>query len=408
MKPEPLSGDLSSESTRPARIGIDVTAANTQGGGIGRFTRELVRALLDLDGRAHFHLFSARQTSGPSFSNPWPAAANVTYQEAPFDERWLYRLWYRLRLPFPVQWVTGPLDLFHSPDFVLPPVAKGIPTMLTVHDLSFVHYPQTFPPNLVAYLNRVVPWSIHRATHVLADSQATRNDLIDIWNVSADKITVLYGGVNERFRPIADMTRLEKMRAKYGLTDKPYLLSVGTLQPRKNYAMLIRAFRQIAARWPHNLIIAGDRGWLFDETLAEVERQGLEERVRFIGFVDDADLPTLYSGATLFAFPSLYEGFGLPLLEAMACGAPVISSDASSLPEVARGVGGEEVAVLLSPHQEGDWTAAIEQLLEEPARRKRMKALGFEQASRFSWRKTAAKLGELYDWLLEKPTSLQA
>ena len=136
------------------RIGIDVTSALTQGGGIGRYTRELVRALVSLDKSNDYQLFSARIQDQPPVPNPLPQASNVTYHQAPLSERWLYRLWYRARLPLPVQWKTGKLDLFHSPDFVLPPTSGNIPTLLTVHDLSFIYYPETFPKTLVAYLKQ--------------------------------------------------------------------------------------------------------------------------------------------------------------------------------------------------------------------------------------------------------------
>lgn len=377
------------------RIGLDVTSALTQGGGIGRYTRELVRALVGLDnGRFTFRLFAAKQTGLPAVPNPLPTAAHTQLRTAPLSEPWLYRLWYRARLPIPVQWVTGPLDLFHSPDFVLPPVGGRIPTLLTVHDLSFVHYPDVYPVVLVNYLNRVVPWSIGRATHVLADSAATRRDLMETWQVPPEKITVLYSGVDEQFRRVEDEGVLTAVRAHYGLGDAPYLLTVGTVQPRKNYQMLIRAFAPIAATWPHNLIIAGGKGWLYEAMLEEVTRQGLEGRVHFIGFVADADLPALYSGADLFLFPSLYEGFGLPLLEAMQCGVPVITSNASSLPEV---VG--ETAVLLPPHQPQPWIEAMQTLLADPQHRRQLAAAGPHRAAQFTWQSAARQLLQLYQSL---------
>ena len=152
------------------QIGIDVTSALTQGGGIGRYTRELVRALVNIETNNHYTFFSAKIADAPPVRDPLPSGSTIAYRPAFLSERWLYRLWYRLRLPLPVQFFTGRLDLYHSPDFVLPPLAGDIPTLLTVHDLSFVHFPETFPAVLVDYLNQVVPWSVSRATHVLADS----------------------------------------------------------------------------------------------------------------------------------------------------------------------------------------------------------------------------------------------
>lgn len=377
-----------------ARIGIDVTAALTQGGGIGRYTRELVQALVIQETGANFRLFSARPPAALPVPQPLPQADNVDFFPTRLSERWLYRFWYRLRLPLPVQWKTGKLDLFHSPDFVLPPVNGRIPTLLTVHDLSFIHYPDTFPPALVNYLNQVVPWSVGRATHILADSRATKDDLLEFWRVSPEKVTVLYSGVNPDFKP-ATVEQETAVREKYNLGNTPYLLGVGTIQPRKNYQMLIQAFQPVAARFPHNLYIAGGKGWLYDEMMAEISRQGLDGRVRFIGFVADADLPMLYSGASLFLFPSIYEGFGLPLLEAMACGVPVVTSNVSSLPEV---VG--ETAVQLSPFDKQVWTDAMLNLLLDPLEREKLTSDGFKRVTLFSWQRSANQLLKIYTDLL--------
>jgi len=382
-------------------IGFDVTAALTQGGGIGRYTRELIAALVRESPDYTYKLFSARPPAVLPVPDSLPDAPHVIHRAAPVDERWLYRLWYRARLPLPVQLVLGPIDLFHSPDFVLPPVSGGIPTILTVHDLSFVHYPETFPDNLVSYLNRVVPWSVRRARHVLADSFSTKNDLQTLWKTPEEKITVLYSGVNERFRPVTDAADLAAVRRRYDLGDAPFVLSVGTVQPRKNYPFLVRAFGPVAERFPHSLVIAGGRGWLSEELPAEIERQGLGGRVRLAGFVDDADLPALYSAADLLAFPSLYEGFGLPLLEAMACGTPVISSDASSLPEVVRS-DDAEAAMLLSPHDETAWSAGMLRVLGDADLRRQLIAAGRDRVARFSWRTAAQQLSALYQMLLEE------
>ncbi len=378
------------------RIGIDVTSALAQGGGIGRYTRELIRALATIDTTDELHLFSARIPDSIPLPEPLPTADNVTYHSAPLSERWLYRLWYRLRLPAPVQLVTGSLDLFHSPDFVLPPTSGNIPTLLTVHDLSFLHYPATFPDALVDYLNRVVPWSVNRATHILADSAATKEDLMSLWHVPAEKVTVLYSGVNEQFKPLQDNKKIMAVRQKYGLDLQPYVLAVGTVQPRKNYQMLIRAFRPTAMHLPHNLAFVGGKGWLDGGMKSEVEAQDLKKRVRFTGFVADEDLPALYCGASLLAFPSLYEGFGLPVLEAMACGLPCIISDASSLPEV-----GGDAAILIPPTNEAMWAEAILDLLTDEKKQAQMVEAGLKQARAFSWIKAARELVQVYDFLLE-------
>jgi glycosyltransferase involved in cell wall biosynthesis len=382
-------------------IGFDATSALTQGGGIGRYTRELIRALVAEAPDLHFKLFSARPPVVSPIPDSLPIASNVTRHPAPFGEQWLYRLWYRARMPIPVQFFTGRLDLFHSPDFVLPFVGGRIPTLLTVHDLSFVHYPETFPSRLTSYLNRTVPWSIRRSDHILADSISTRNDLKSIWNVPVEKVTVIYGGVDERFQPASDEAKAA-VRARYDLGAAPLILSLGTVQPRKNYEFLVRAFEPVARQAPHSLVIVGGKGWLDEGLSAEIERAGLTGRVRLAGFVADADLPALYSAADLFVFPSLYEGFGLPILEAMACGVPVITSNASSLPEVAMGDHGVPAAVMLSPHEEFAWTEAILRLLKDRDTRRNLAEAGLAQSTRFRWQKAAKELASLYRALLGK------
>jgi glycosyltransferase involved in cell wall biosynthesis len=389
---------MSASDDNISRIGIDVTPAVTQGGGIGRYTRELVRALVKTPGKIDrdYVLFSAKQPKDLPVPDPVPSGENITYRQAPLNHKWLYRLWYRFKVPAPVQLFTGQLDLFYSPDFVLPPVRDDIPTLLTVHDLSFVHFPEAFTPALVRYLNQVVPSSISRSSHVLADSQATKDDLVDIWSVPPHKITVLYSGVSQAFRPVTGKDHINNVRKKYGLGDWPYVMSVGTLQPRKNYEMLIKAFQPVAEKSALCLLIAGGKGWMFERMLAEVEAQGLGDRVFFLGFVDDDDLPALYSEATLFLFASLYEGFGLPLLEAMACGVPVMTSNASSLPEVAG-----SAAVQLPPDNPNLWTSTMLDLLEDASWRTELVASGFRQVRQFTWSKSAQQLLSIIDRMLD-------
>lgn len=378
-----------------ARIGIDITSALAQSGGIGRYTRELIDAVVRLGTEFNFTLFSARQPNNFNADRVFSLTGNVSFKEIPISERWLYRIWYRLRLPISVQNFTGSMDLFHSPDFVLPPVSRRVPTLLTVHDLSFIHFPEAYTDNLVSYLNRVVPWSIKRASHILADSQATQEDLINHWKIPQDKITVLYSGVSKNFKPVTTPKEIRRVRMKYKLGDGPYLISVGTVQPRKNYQMLIKAFRKVADKYKHNLIIVGGMGWMHEPILDEIRLQKLEGRVRFLGFIDDRDLPALYSAATLFAFPSLYEGFGLPILEAMACGVPVIASDASSLPEVAG-----DAALLLPANDVEAWAHNMLDLLEDMSSRMKMVGAGFLRARRFTWTQSARDLVMVYKNLL--------
>jgi glycosyltransferase involved in cell wall biosynthesis len=375
------------------KIGIDYTSAATQGAGIGRYTRELMRALLTLpsDNSYSFFYASRNRIQPSAFSRP-PSAIH----RLPFHDKWLMRMWHRLRLPIPVELITGRVDLFHSPDFTLPPTLPGVPTLLTVHDLSFIRDPASAWPSLRNFLNKAVPRSVQRATHVLADSQATKADLIELFGTPAEKVTVLYSGVEARFVPIHDRAEINRVCAKYQLS-RPFILSVGTLQPRKNYGRLIEAVGRVASIVPHHLVITGGKGWMYETIFEQVKQSGLEGRVHFPGFVDDADLPALYSAADLFAYVSLYEGFGLPLLEAMACGTPVIGSNTSSLPEV---IG--EVGLQVNPHSVDDIARTLQQMIDQPELRERSIGAGLERAKTFTWDKAARELLSIYDQITLK------
>jgi len=364
------------------RIGIDYTAAARQGGGIGRYSRELVRALLELDSPHEYTLFAAAGGLGRRRWRP-PDRPGVSVRSVPLSDEWLARIWHRARVPVPVEAVTGPLEAFYSPDFVLPPTRRRTRTLLTVHDLSFLHYPEHFVPKLVHYLADVVPRSVARADRVLADSAATRADLIARLSVPAAKIEVLYSGVEPRFRPEREPGERRRVLGRYRVGERPYILSVSTLQPRKNYVRLIQAFSSVTE--DVRLVIAGGRGWLYEDIFAEAAKCG--DRVRILGFVDDADLPALYRGAALFAFPSLYEGFGLPVLEAMACGVPVVCSNASSLPEVAG-----DAALLVDPFDVGGLADALARTIGDRELGVHLVEKGLVQATRFTWGRAARQL----------------
>jgi glycosyltransferase involved in cell wall biosynthesis len=360
------------------QIGFEATAAVRQGGGIGRYVRELLKAIANLDTENNYRVFYASPSPLPHSLPPLPA--NFSTRQLPFRDYWLSILWHRAQIPLPVNLVTGPLDLYHAPDFTLPPVrAKSV---LTVHDLSFERDPNSATPRLRAYLSRVVPRSVKRADHVIAVSQATKRDLIDLYQTPESKITVLYEGVDPIFKP----TPSPAIRLKYNLGSAPFIFSVSTIQPRKNYQRLIQALAALPA--DYQLVIAGGQGWLYDSIYAEAEKPAVRGRVKFIGFVPDDDLPALYTEAAVFAYPSLYEGFGLPLLEAMACGTPTLTSNISCLPEVAG-----QAAILVDPLSVDAIAAGLAQTL---ARRDQLRPLGFARAAQFKWNEVARDLLALY------------
>ena len=368
------------------RITIDYTPALRQTAGIGRYTRGLVAALAKIDPENTYTLFCAGQAPEPT---DWPPNFSVRASNVP--ARWLTAGWHRLGLPFPAERLTGACDIFHSPDFALPPLreARGV---VTVHDLSFLRFPDQADPALRDYLQRIVPRAIERATRVLADSENTKADLVALLSVSPEKISVVPAGVEPRFRPVRDTVKLNAVRARYKLPQW-FILAVGTLEPRKNLARLISAYAQLRRQTglPHALVIAGKEGWLFQGIYDRVAGEGLADHVHFPGFVADEDLPALYTLADLLAFPSLYEGFGLPPLEAMACGTPVVSSNNSSLPEA---VG---AAALQVDAEDVDGLAdAMARVLGNANLRIRLADLGHAQAARFTWAEAAGKLLEAY------------
>lgn len=376
------------------RIGIDYTPAYEQGGGIGRLTRDLVTALAKLDPETRYKLF----VSGAKKSElPPKIAPNFQWKPIPLSPKWLARIWHRTKLPLPIEMLIGQVDLFHATDFTLPPTLPNTKTIVTVHDLSFVRVSDTASPKLKEYLDKVVPRSIGKATHVIADSQATKDDLIELYNTPSDKITVLLSGIDSRYHVISDLDYLLTMRNKYNIPDVPYIFSIGTIQPRKNYSRLIHALKILRdSGYDLHLVIAGGRGWLEDEMYQTLDETQLHEVVHLIGFADDADVAKLYNAAECVAFPSLYEGFGFPVLEGMACGTPVLTSNVSSLPEVAG-----DAAIMVNPYDIEAIAEALRQIIDDTELRETLIKRGLQQASRFNWENSAINLLKIYKSVLE-------
>ncbi len=382
------------------KIAIDYTPAVRQSAGIGRIIREQVRALIALNAAQGFayelRLFVAGRVSATERE-----VAPLRLHDTPLvSERNLVRIWHRLDVPLPrVEWFAGDdLALFHATDFVLAP-SRARRKLVTVHDLAFLFYPEASLPSLHHYLHTVVPRSIRRADHLLADSQHTARDLHEQYDIPPEQITVVQGAVDHaRFCPQpaqgdAAAGEAARLRAHYGIGEAPFILGLSTLQPRKNFGRLIEAFALARARahLPHKLVIGGSKGWLFDEIFARVVELELEDHVRFPGFIADEDLPALYRTADFFAFPSLYEGFGLPILEALACGTPVLSADNSCLPEAA-GPG----AVYVEAESVESIAAGIVKLAESETLRRELALKGRQHALQFTWERSARQLLDAY------------
>lgn len=375
------------------RIAIDYTPAHEQGGGIGRYVRELISALaLTAPDSADYRLFVA---GAPRNSAAPPHLDAFKWCPTPITPRWWARIWHRAHIPLPVETFVGRVDVYHATDFVLPPTLPHTKTILTVHDLSFVRVPESASPKLKRYLDRVVPSSVRRANLVLADSQATRDDLIALYHTNPAKIHVLLSGVDARFAPATSDE--QALRRKYNIPLRPYIFSVGTVQPRKNYARLMQAVARVRARGHDvSLVIAGGKGWLEDPIYAAIREANMQDHVHFIGFADEQDLPALYTYAACTAFVSLYEGFGLPILESMGCDTPVVTSQVSSLPEVAG-----DAALMVDPYNTDAVADAILRILEDNALRQTLIERGRARVQQFRWDNAARQLVALYQQVLE-------
>jgi glycosyltransferase involved in cell wall biosynthesis len=379
---------------RPCTVAIDYTPAIRQQAGIGRIIRGQIQALIDADPGYDLRLFVVGKVDDDE-----RAKAPLPLHTTPIGERNMVRLWHRLGSPVPrVEWFTGGrLDLFHATDFVLAPTSARR-KLVTVHDLAFLFYPDAAMPSLHRYLNVVVPRSVCRADALVADSHHTARDLAEQWQIAPETITVVQGAVDHRhFRPVADLARLAAVRSRYGIGDGPFILGLSRLEPRKNFERLIEAFAAAhsAGKLPHRLIIGGKKGWLYDNIFARVEALGLQGQVHFAGFVDDADLPALYSAAAFFAYPSLYEGFGLPIVEALACGTPVLTADNSCLPEA-----GGPGALYVHAEDVDSIAQGLLRLATDNSLRENLRIAGLAHAAQFTWERSAEQLLAAYRKLL--------
>ncbi len=292
------------------------------------------------------------------------------------------RLWTHLRLSW--EMARHSPDLLFVPAHVLP-IVHPRRSVVTIHDLGYLYYPEAHRLLDRLYLDLSTRYNARAATHLIADSSATQRDLIEHYSIEPDKITVIYPGYDEAtFQPVRDEEAIQAVKARYHIAGD-YILFVGTLQPRKNLTRLIQALSNLQSPISNlQLVVTGKKGWLYDQIFRQVESLGLEGRVIFTDYVPGGDLPALLSGARLFVFPSLYEGFGLPVLEAMACGTPIVCSNASSLPEVAG-----NAALLIDPLDVEGLAAAMERVLDNEELQTELIERGFEQARKFSWERCA-------------------
>jgi glycosyltransferase involved in cell wall biosynthesis len=375
------------------RVALDYTAALTQQAGIGRYVRELAQALvLLLVDQDELVLWHGRLTR--SCHGQWPEDTPVREVELPLPSVWVTRLWQRLRLPLPLEHFTGQLSVSHGPDFVIPP--SRAPSVATIHDLSFLVAPQYAHPRLRAYLTAAVPRSLRRVSAVIAVSEQVRREVIEHYDLPAERVIAIPHGVTSGLAEPPE-GQAQGTLARLGVRE-PYFLMVGTIEPRKNHLAALDAFALLASRHPDlSLVIAGRAGWLAEPIMRAIHEAGARLPVRYLGPVADADLPALYARSVALVYPSWYEGFGLPVLEAMACGTVVITSEGGAPAEVAG-----DAALAVPPDRPEALAEAMERIVNDSALRGRLAKEGRRRAASFSWERAARQHLELYRRLAGK------
>ena len=369
------------------RIGFDISPLTPNRTGVGTYCYFLLRALLANHGQHSFFGYS----TGSNPVVPGPSLASLAgHRHWRVPTRVAYKLWDVTGHP-KVDSAFGGLDVFHATNFFLPPVTQAA-RVVTIHDLGFLVNPSWSSPKIVGPYSKGIERFVREADAILVYSESTRNDLVRLAGAVPEKIHLAPLGVDARFRPMSGDLARKRVTERYGLAF-PYLFFVSTIEPRKNIEGMIRAYAKAAKHIPHRLVLAGGMGWQPTSVEAIARDAGVADRVVTLGYVkNDEDLPALYSAADVFLFPSHYEGFGLPILEAFACGCPVVTSNRASLPEVA----GD--AALMSDSEDLDEIAKnIIRIIGDDHLREGLIHRGRERARTFTWQRCAAQTMQTYE-----------
>jgi len=365
------------------RIAFDVGFIFQEKTGIGHAAQQLVEGLERIaPGHHYIVLDNAPIANGFSLGRFRKGALRKV----------LYTTWQNTYLPLWLQ--RQGIHLVHAPNFI-PPLVKACATVITVHDVAFLCYPEAYDPSYLHFLRTMLPRALRAADHIITVSENTRRDLLRHYGVSPSKVGVVYNGVGEIFLRRFDHETLEAKRREYGLPEK-FILSVGTIEPRKNFGLLVEAFAclKLREKMDHQLVLVGKKDRDYPAVAAIIAKYGLQSEVHLPGWVPVEDLAAIYQLADLLAYPSLYEGFGLPLLEAMASGLPVIASNVSAIPEV---VG--DAALLVSPTDPEELTNAMRAALREKSLREELAEKGLKRARKFSWDRAAENTLRIYERL---------
>jgi glycosyltransferase involved in cell wall biosynthesis len=372
------------QEPRVLRIAIDAHSVGTRLAGNETYAVNLIEALAQVDQTNNYILYVTKKEAVDRFQDRWPNFSVVrTLPHSPLI---------RIPLTLSVELRRHPVDVLHV-QFTAPPLAP-CPVVVSIHDLSFEHLPETFKRHSRMQMRLTIRRSARNAAHILALSKSVRDDIIQTYGIPGERITTIPLAAAQHFRPVMNAKDLQRVRHTYGITGD-YILSVGSLQPRKNLRRLVQAYSRLRdaslrVKLP-SLVLVGKKAWLFGDTLRAIEQSGVGDQVLLTDYVSEADLPALYSGALCFVYPSYFEGFGLPPLEAMQCGTPVIVGNRTSLPEV---VG--EAGLLVNPFDEGEITEAMARLIDNPDLRGELRVKGLERAAKFTWQETARRTLDVY------------
>lgn len=393
----------------PTMIVVDASPAVHRKAGLGRYAEELLRALIAVRAEqpeAHLPIAAFYHAADQADTAVLPPdVPRLTSDHDHFSWRLRALLAHHLNYSqdailhaaAAAQALPSP-QLFHATEHLLPRL-RNVPTVFTLHDLIFKAYPEYHLPRNHLFLQLAMPFFLRRADAIICVSECTRQDALKHYRLPEEKMWVIHEGVSPRFSPNLSAAELNRVRERFHLPER-FLLFVGTIEPRKNLPTLFQAFKALREQAPdlvEELIIVGKQGWLTDAIYRAVHVNNLTGLVRFVGRVDDRDLPAMYRLASAFVFPSLYEGFGLPPLEAMACGTPVVASNTASLPEVLG-----EAAILVPPMEVGDWVQALRRVLTDAALRRELVQRGLQRAARFTWHQAASATLQVYEHVLAR------
>lgn len=372
------------------RIAIDAHSVGSKLGGNESYAVNLIEALAQVDEVNDYTLYITTAEAHDRFYQRWPNfKVRNTLPHTPLI---------RIPLTLTAELRKHPVDVLHV-QFTAPPFCP-CPVVVSIHDLSFEHLPHTFSRRSRTQLRLTVRHSAKRAARILSLSKHTRRDIMETYGIESERISAIPLAAPAHFGRVEDYRELQRVRHNYGIEGE-YILSVGSIQPRKNLSRLIKAYESLRGNYAGDqlprLVLVGKCAWLYDETLRALEESGVKESVVLTGYVPESDLPALYSGALCFVYPSYFEGFGLPPLEAMKCGAPVIVGNRTSLPEV---VGDAGLAV--DPFSVAAIAAAIERLMNDSGLRQELSVKGQRRAEMFDWRETARQTLKIYEQVVRE------